>query len=258
MSANHNAPMQNKVPEVTAAFWTIKILCTTVGETGADYLTVHVGLGAALTIALTLSLLVVAMFMQLRQRAYVPWIYWSTVVLVSVVGTQLTDVLSDTLGVSLYISTGAFAVLLCLIFEAWYQSEKTLSIHTIVTRKRELFYWSAILATFALGTAAGDLATEALGLGFTIGVIVFALLLALMGVAAWLGANRVLTFWLAYILTRPFGASLGDLLSQAREYGGLGMGTIVTSVVFLCVIVVLVSVHSAARSGQRKPGSSWF
>jgi uncharacterized membrane-anchored protein len=255
MPANHIARMQNKVPEVTAAFWTIKILSTTVGETGADYLAVHVGLGATRTIAITLSLLATALLMQLRQRAYVPWIYWSTVVLVSVVGTQLTDVLSDTLGVSLYISTASFAALLCLTFEVWYQSEKTLSIHTIVTRKRELFYWSAILVTFALGTAAGDLATEAIGLGFALGVMVFGALLVLMGAAAYLGANRVLVFWLAYILTRPFGASLGDLLSQARDYGGFGMGTIVTSIVFLSVIVVLVFVHSVARQSQRKAGN---
>ncbi|MBN3754838.1 hypothetical protein G3N95_17960 [Paraburkholderia sp. Tr-20389] len=248
--------MQNKVPEVTVAFWTIKILSTTVGETGADYLAVHAGLGAALTIAITLTMLAAALIAQLNKRAYVPWIYWLTVVLVSIVGTQLTDVLSDVLGVSLYISTGVFAALLCFIFAMWYRNEKTLSIHTIVTRRRELFYWVAILVTFALGTAAGDLATEALGLGFGLGVLVFGFLLVTMGVAAYLGANRVLTFWLAYILTRPFGASLGDLLSQSREYGGAGMGTIVTSVVFLSVIVILVIVHTAARTRHVKASTT--
>ncbi|MEM5367122.1 hypothetical protein V4C53_13905 [Paraburkholderia azotifigens] len=248
MSREHHAMLQNKVPEVTIAFWTIKVLSTTVGETGADYLAVHVGLGTAVTIALTLTLLAAALVAQLKKRTYVPWIYWLTVVLVSIVGTQLTDLLSDVLGVSLYVSTAAFGVLLCVIFEVWYQSERTLSIHTIVTRKRELFYWAAILVTFALGTAAGDLATEALGLGFGPGVVVFGFLLVMMGVAAYLGANRVLTFWLAYILTRPFGASLGDLLSQSREYGGMGMGTIVTSVTFLSVIVMLVILHTAART----------
>ncbi|WP_087737742.1 COG4705 family protein [Paraburkholderia piptadeniae] len=242
--------MQNKVPEVTAAFWTIKILSTTVGETGADYLAVHVGFGTTITIAITLSLLAASLITQLSKRTYVPWIYWLTVVLVSVVGTQLTDVLSDGLGVSLYISTAVFTLLLCGVFATWYRKERTLSINTIVTRRRELFYWIAILVTFALGTAAGDLATEAIGLGFSLGVVVFGILLLLMGCAAYLGANHVLIFWLAYILTRPFGASLGDLLSQARDYGGLGMGTVMTSVVFLAVIVVLVGIYASARTRQ--------
>lgn len=249
-------PMQNKVPEVTVAFWTIKILSTTVGETGADYLAVNVGLGATLTIAITLSMLAVTLATQMSRRAYVPWIYWLTVVLVSVVGTQLTDVLSDVLGVSLYLSTAAFAALLCAVFGIWYYRERTLSIHTIVTRNREIFYWTAILVTFALGTAAGDLATEAIGLGFSLGVVVFGLLLIAMGVAAYLGANRVLIFWLAYILTRPFGASLGDLLSQSKEYGGLGMGTVVTSIAFLSIIIMLVFVHSVARVRQSRIGST--
>lgn len=164
--------------------------------------------------------------------------------------------LTDVLGVSLYVSTAVFGVLLGLIFEIWYRNEKTLSIHTIVTRKRELFYWAAILVTFALGTAAGDLATEAIGLGFSLGVLVFGFLLVMMGMAAYLGANRVLTFWFAYILTRPFGASLGDLLSQSREYGGMGMGTIVTSVVFLSVIVLLVILHTATRTRHSKASAT--
>ncbi|WP_109481954.1 hypothetical protein [Paraburkholderia sp. C35] len=248
--------MRNKVPDVTAAFWTIKILSTTVGETGADYLAVHVGLGAPLTIAITLSLLAAALAVQLKKAMYVPWIYWLTVVLISVVGTQLTDVLTDMLGVSLYVSTIVFALLLGVIFWIWYTNERTLSIHSIVTRTRERFYWLAILVTFALGTAAGDLATEALGLGFSVGVVVFGCLLLAMGIAARLGANRVLIFWLAYILTRPFGASLGDLLSQATEYGGLGMGTVVTSIAFLCVIVILVFLHTALRMRDSKASST--
>ena len=165
--------MLNKVPQVTLSFWVIKIMSTTVGETGADYLAVHVGLGSAITSAVTVSLLLAALFIQLRMRRYVPWIYWLTVVLVSVVGTQITDALTDGLGVSLYASTSAFAVALAATFAVWYRSERTLSIHTIVTTRRELFYWAAILFTFALGTAAGDLATEALGLGFNVGVVVY-------------------------------------------------------------------------------------
>jgi uncharacterized membrane-anchored protein len=243
-----NTSMLNKVPEVTLWFWIIKILSTTVGETGADYLAVHVGLGAALTGAVMGALLIVAMILQLRADRYVPWMYWLAVVLVSVVGTQITDALTDGLGVSLYLSTTVFGISLALIFAAWYRSERTLSIRTIFSGRRELFYWAAILCTFALGTAAGDLATEALGLGFQLGVVVFAAVIATTAAAYYLGAGEVLTFWIAYIFTRPLGASLGDLLSQARTYGGLGFGTAVTSALFLAVIVALVTYMSRAEA----------
>ena len=237
----HFNQMLNKVPEVTAIFWAIKILSTTVGETGADYLAVHVGLGATTTAAIMICLLAGALIVQLRARRYVPWVYWLTVVLVSIVGTQITDLLTDKLEISLYLSTVVFACALAAAFAIWYCIERTLSIRTIVTTRRELFYWAAILFTFALGTAAGDLATEALGLGFQIGVIAFGGLIAIIATAYCLGANPVLTFWLAYILTRPLGASLGDLLSQSRNYGGVGLGTIYTSIAFLTVIVALVT-----------------
>jgi uncharacterized membrane-anchored protein len=245
--------MLNKVPEVTLAFWVIKIMSTTVGETGADYLAVHVGLGTALTGAVMGALLAAALLVQMRTRRYVPWIYWLTVVLVSVVGTQITDALTDGLGISLYLSTAAFAAILAVIFAVWYAVERTLSIHTIVTTRREQFYWLAILFTFALGTAAGDLATEALGLGFNLGVVVFGALIAFVAASYRLGANPVLTFWIAYILTRPLGASLGDLLSQAREYGGLGLGTVYTSAGFLAVIVALVVLITVRASGTGSP-----
>jgi len=244
----------NKVPEVTLAFWTIKVMATTVGETGADYLAVHVGLGTTLTGGIMAALLAVALTVQLRARAYVPWVYWLSVVLVSVVGTQITDALTDKLDVSLYTSTAIFTVLLATTFVAWSASERTLSVHTINTRRRELFYWAAILFTFALGTAAGDLATEALNLGFQVGVLVFGGLIAAVALAYTLGANAVLTFWLAYILTRPLGASLGDLLSQSRPNGGLGLGTVQTSIAFLLVITALVAAVSLRpNGGGRQP-----
>lgn len=247
-TANYRvAPMSNKVPEATLVFWAIKIMATTVGETGADYLAVHVGLGTAITGAMMAVLLVAALAVQLRMRKYVPWIYWLTVVLVSVVGTQLTDALTDKLGVSLYASTIAFGLALAVVFALWYRSERTLSIHTIYTTRRELFYWGAVLFTFALGTAAGDLATEALGLGFMIGVVAFSALIALVSAFYYAGVNPVLTFWLAYILTRPMGASFGDLLSQSRTYGGIGLGTINTSLLFLGAITVLVIFASAVE-----------
>jgi uncharacterized membrane-anchored protein len=231
----------NKVPQVTVIFWIIKIMSTTVGETGADYLAVHVGLGIAITDAIMLALLIAALLAQVQARQYVPWRYWLTVVLVSIVGTQITDFLTDKLEISLYVSTTVFTVTLAAVFAIWYALERTLSIHTIVTMRRELFYWAAILFTFALGTAAGDLATEALMMGFNLGVLAFGALIAAVTAAYYLGANAVLTFWIAYILTRPLGASLGDLLSQSQPNGGLGFGTIHTSVAFLVVIATLVA-----------------
>ncbi|HKX11011.1 MAG TPA: hypothetical protein VJN67_22630 [Stellaceae bacterium] len=248
------ATMLNKVPEVTLAFWIIKIMSTTVGETGADYLAVHAGLGTALTDALMLALLIASLLLQLQAREYVPWRYWLTVVLVSVVGTQITDALTDGLEISLYASTAAFAVALAATFAVWYAVERTLSIHTIITARRELFYWTAILFTFALGTAAGDLATEALQLGFRLGVIVFGALIAIVTLAYGRGANPILTFWIAYVLTRPLGASLGDLLAQSRTYGGVGFGTTLTSIAFLTVIIALVTLASFGAIGAvRRP-----
>jgi len=256
MSISHPplvARMLNKVPEVTLVFWIVKIMSTTVGETGADYLAVHVGLGTALTGGIMAVLLAASVAVQMRARRYVPWIYWLTVVLMSVVGTQITDALTDRLGVSLYVSTAVFAALLAATFAIWYASERTLSIHSITTTRREVFYWLAILFTFALGTASGDLATEALSLGFSVGVWVFGGLIAAIYVAYRLGANAVLTFWLAYILTRPLGASLGDLLSQSQTYGGLGLGTVMTSIAFLTVIVALVVIMSGASNRTGAP-----
>jgi uncharacterized membrane-anchored protein len=241
----------NKVPAITVSFWVIKIMSTTVGETGADFLAVNAGWGQLATSLAMAGLLVAALVTQLCTRRYTPWIYWLTVVLVSVVGTQITDLLTDGLGVSLYVSTSVFAVALAAIFLVWYWVERTLSIHDIVTLRRELFYWAAVLCTFALGTAAGDLATEALGLGFTYGALAFG---AMIGAtyAAWrLGANSVLTFWIAYILTRPFGAALGDQLTQAKPYGGLGMGATATSALFLTVIVILVAVAQSTVDSRR-------
>ncbi len=241
----------NKVPEVTLAFWCIKIMSTTVGETVADSLALNAGWGQGVTRTVMAVWLAATLFMQLRARRCVPWLYWLTVVLVSVVGTQITDLLTDGLGVSLYISTSAFAALLAALFVVWYRVERTLSIRHIVTRRRELFYWATILCTFALGTAAGDLATEALGLGFTWGVATFG---AFIGVtfAAWrLGGSAVLTFWVAYILTRPFGAALGDFLTQPRSSGGLGIGALWTSSLFLAAIVALVAVAQVNQKPNR-------
>ena len=247
-----------KVPIITATFWTIKILSTTVGETFADFLAVNVGLGPLITTGMMLLLLAVALVLQFRTRRYTPWIYWLTVVLVSIVGTQITDFFTDTLGVSLYVSTAVFTVLLIGVFTAWYFQERTLAITSIDTVRREAFYWAAILTAFALGTAAGDLATEALGLGFLLGSIIFGALIVACGIAVRAGAPAVAAFWVAYVLTRPLGASIGDLLTQDRSYGGMGVGAAITSVLFLAVIVVLVAreqVH-VQRHGVLSKGQS--
>jgi uncharacterized membrane-anchored protein len=243
MNADQTRPSHplNKVPEVLLSFWIIKILSTTVGETGADFLAVSAGWGHGVTRAVMAALLALALFIQLRSRRFTPWSYWLAVVLVSVVGTQITDLLTDALGVSLYVSTAAFAAALAIIFALWHRTEHTLSIQSIVSRRRELFYWAAVLCTFALGTAAGDLATEALGLGFKLGTAVFGALLFCAYVAWRRGANAVAAFWIAYVLTRPFGAALGDLLTQSRGYGGLGLGAAWTSCLFLGVIVLFVA-----------------
>lgn len=233
--------MLNKVPEVTAWFWIIKVMATTVGETAADYLNVTVGLGLSGTSLVMGALLIVALAFQFRARRYVPSIYWLCVVLISVVGTLVTDNLIDNVGLSLVTTTIAFAIALAATFAAWYASERTLSIHTIHTTRRESFYWLAILFTFALGTAAGDLVAERLAVGYALSALLFAGLIALVAIAHYgLRAGAVLTFWLAYILTRPLGASMGDYLSQPRDNGGLGLGTTVTSLIFLVIIVGIV------------------
>jgi uncharacterized membrane-anchored protein len=230
-----------KVPAITATFWVIKVLSTTIGETFADYLAVNVGLGPLVTDALMITVLAVALVIQFRTRKYTPWIYWLCVVLVSIVGTQITDFFTDTLGVSLYLSTAVFAVILAAVFILWYRQEGTLAITSIDTPRREGFYWGAILTTFALGTAAGDLATEALSLGFRNGTLIFGGLILLTWLAFRAGAGQVLTFWIAYILTRPLGASLGDLLTQSKDFGGLDLGPSTTSLLFFTVILVLVA-----------------
>jgi uncharacterized membrane-anchored protein len=231
----------NKVPEVTLFFWVIKILATTVGETAADFLADNVGLGLGGTTVVMTVLFLAVLAVQFRMRRYVPGVYWLTVVLISIVGTLITDILTDSLGVPLWLSTTAFSVALAATFAAWWARERTLSIHSIVTGRREAFYWLAILFTFALGTAAGDLVDEQLGLGYWTTALIVAGLIAAVAVSHLVfAADAVLAFWIAYVLTRPLGASLGDGLSQPRAAGGLGLGSTVTSVVFLAVILVVV------------------
>ncbi|MCW2762222.1 MAG: putative integral rane protein [Marmoricola sp.] len=231
----------NKVPEVTLYFWIIKILCTTVAETAADHLNSTLGLGLTYTSYLMTGLLVVALALQFAVRRYVPPVYWAAVALVSMVGTLITDNLTDNLGVPLPVSTAVFAVLLAGAFAAWYHVERTLSIHAILTRRREGFYWLAILFTFALGTAAGDLVAGRMNLGTGVAGLVFGGLIAMVTLAWWrLGLNPVIAFWVSYVLTRPLGATIGDLAAQSHTEGGLGLGTTDTSAIYLAAILALV------------------
>jgi uncharacterized membrane-anchored protein len=247
--------MLNKVPEVTVFFWLIKVLCTTVGETAADYVNDTLGLGLTNTTLVAGALLAVLLVWQFRLRRYVPGVYWAAVVVISVFGTLITDNMTDRYNVPLTLSTPVFAAILAAVFAAWYATERTLSIHSIVTTRREAFYWLAILFTFALGTAAGDLVGEKAGLGYAVSILLWGGAIGIVAFAYYvLKAGPVLSFWLAYILTRPLGASIGDFMSQdSKQYGGLGLGATTTSYVFLGVILALVTFLSVTKRDQTPP-----
>ena len=248
----HLSAMMNKVPEVTVYFWLIKIMATTVGETAADLLSTRLGLGLTLTSWLMSAVFVVALAHQLRSRTYSAPIYWLTVVLISVVGTLISDNLIDGMGISLVTTSIAFAVILAAVFALWYRSEGTLSIHKIDTIKRELYYWAAILFTFALGTSAGDLTAETLNLGYGPAVLIFGAMIATVAFPHYvLKMDSILSFWLAYILTRPLGASAGDFLAKPVIAGGIGWGTVPTSIVFLRIILAFVTYLAITKSDRR-------
>jgi uncharacterized membrane-anchored protein len=248
--------MLNKVPEVTVFFWIIKVLCTTVGETFADYVNETLGFGLTNTTLMFSAALIITLIAQFRLNRYVPAVYWLAVVLISVVGTLLTDNLTDGHHVPLALSTTVFAVLLCVVFGLWYLRERTLSIHTINTTPREAWYWLTVLVTFALGTAAGDWTIELTN--FTPGkaVLLPVGLIALVFVLWRLGAGPVLSFWLAYILTRPLGANIGDFLGSSKADGGVGLGTAVTSYVFLGIIVAVVGYLTVSKVDRTEATST--
>ena len=243
------ASMLNKVPAITAYFWIIKILGTTVGETAADYLNETRGLGLNKTSIVVGLALAVALVFQFKARRYIPATYWLVVVLISVAGTLMTDNLVDGHGVSLNITTIGFSICLALTFIGWYLSERSLSIHTIVTTRREAWYWLAVLFTFALGTSAGDLVSERLDIGYWKTGLIFVALIGLVALAHLVfGLGEVISFWMAYILTRPLGASLGDYLLQPHSAGGLGLGTGLTTFAFLAVIIAAVTYLTISRA----------
>lgn len=251
-----------KVPEITIYFWIIKVLCTTVGETAADFLNTTLNLGLTGTTLVMGTLLIIVLFFQFRLNKYVPSIYWLAVVLISIVGTLITDNLTDNLGISLITTTIVFAIILAIVFTVWYISEKTLSIHSIYTKKREAFYWLAVLFTFALGTAAGDLTAEKMNVGYLNSAFLFAGLIVLIAAIHYIvkaistkkyiteSFNAILAFWAVYILTRPLGASIGDYLSQSHDDGGLGLGTVITSAIFLVAILITVVYLSMTKKDK--------
>lgn len=246
----------SKVPEVTLAFWAVKVLSTTVGVTAADFLARRLALGLTATTAILGLLLATALIIQFSLRRHVPAAYWLVVVLASAVGTLLADDLVVNLGVGLPVTTALFAIALLGTFVAWYRSEQTLSVHTIVTRRREAFYWSAILLTFALGTSVGDLLARNLPAGAVAPALVLGVVLAGIAAAYRAGASALAAFWAAYVLTHPFGAATGDLLAAAPGDGGLGLGSGRTSALFLLLILAVVTWFTLRGHRRQGPGSA--
>jgi uncharacterized membrane-anchored protein len=243
--------MLNKVPEVTIYFWVIKILSTTVGETAADLLSIRLDLGLSITSVVMSLLLAIALLFQFRARRYIPSVYWLSVVLISVVGTLISDNLVDGMGIPLTVTSIAFALALLVTFVSWYRSERTLSIHTIVTTRRETFYWAAILFTFAMGTSLGDLVAEQLDLGYLQAALLFGSMIAFMALLYYvIRLDAVFCFWVTYILTRPLGASLGDWMAMPNIAGGLGLGTVATSLIFVGIIFFAVIFLTVTRSDE--------
>ncbi len=239
-SSSGTRALLNKVPEVTLWFWIIKILCTTVGESFADWVSVDLGVGLVNTAVMFTFVLAAVLVWQMQLKRYFAVPYWLTVVVLSVTGTLYTDILTDKYHVPLALTTSVCAALLAIVFGIWYARERTLSIHSIVTPPREAFYWLAVLVTFALGTAAGDWTLELTGWTPGVSVLLPAFLIVSIVIGWRMGANPVLSFWLAYILTRPLGANMGDWMALSKSEGGLGLGTALTSVIFLSAIAATV------------------
>ena len=239
----------SKVPEVTLYFWIIKLLTTAMGESTSDYLVYQINPYVA--VVLGCAGLVVALILQFIARRYVPWIYWLAVAMVAVFGTMAADVLHVVLGVPYLVSTVFFASALVIVFVTWYASERTLSIHSIYTGRRELFYWATVMATFALGTAAGDMTAATLGLGYFPSLLLFAVLFAAPALAYWLfGLNAIVAFWSAYVVTRPLGASLADWLGKPY-LGGLGLGDQYVAPVLTLLIVCFVAYLTVTRKDTK-------
>jgi uncharacterized membrane-anchored protein len=235
-----------RVPEITVYFWVIKALSTAMGESTSDY-SVH-AIAPVVAVGFGFAGFVVALSLQLARRRYVPWAYWLAVVMVGVFGTMAADVLHVGFGVPYVVSSAVYAVTLAAVFWTWQRTERTLSIHTINTTGRELFYWAAVVATFAMGTAVGDLTAVTMHLGYLLSAVLFACLIAIPAIGyRWLGWNPIFSFWCAYVLTRPLGASVADWLGKPKSLGGLGWGDGPVAFALTAMIAVLVIYLSVTR-----------
>jgi len=244
--------LRNKVPAVTALFWVTKLLTTAMGETTSDYLVKN--FDPVIAVIAVFVVFAAALALQFAVRRYIPWVYWLAVLMVAVFGTMAADVLHIVIGVPYLASTAVFAVVLAAVFVVWHRTQRTLSVHRIDTHAREFFYWCAVLATFALGTAAGDLTATTFGLGYLVSGILFGVLFAVPGVAyRWWGFGATAAFWTSYVLTRPFGASISDWLAVSHARGGLGLGAGPVSLALFAGIVACVVVLSVRRPGA--PGT---
>jgi uncharacterized membrane-anchored protein len=243
-----HAVLPRKVPEVTAGFWIAKVLTTGMGEATSDTL-VH-QIDPVVAVGLGFVGLVIALVFQFAAPRYRPWIYWLAVVMVAIFGTMAADVLHIKFGVPYLVSSVFFAVVLAAVFAVWYRSEHTLSIHTIYTRRRETFYWLTVMATFALGTATGDMTATTFHLGYFVSGVVFTVLIAIPAIAhRWFRMNAIFAFWFAYILTRPLGASYADWVGVSHARGGLNWGSGSVSIGMTVLIVIVVAVLAATREG---------
>lgn len=243
--------MFTKVPEITVYFWIVKLLTTAMGESTSDYLVYHIN--PYLAVILGAAGFVGALILQFAVRKYVAWVYWLLVVMVAIFGTMVADVTHIVLGVPYYASTLAFAVILTVVFTAWYKVEGTLSIHSIHTRRREVFYWAAVLATFAMGTATGDMTATTLHLGYLASGILFIVLFVLPGLGYFLfGLNDIFAFWFAYVMTRPLGASFADWFGKPKSITGLGYGDGIVAAILTILIVAFVGYLSVSRKDVQR------
>jgi uncharacterized membrane-anchored protein len=231
------------VPEISALFWIVKVLTTGMGETTSDFLVLH--MDPVIAVLLCTVAFAAVLLLQFAVRTYIPWVYWLTVAMVSVFGTMAADVTHIVIGIPYAVSATAFAIALAAVLVIWFRVEKTLSIHSITTRRREIFYWATVLVTFALGTAAGDMTATTLHLGYLASGVLFVVVIAIPAIGfKYLRLNAVVAFWFAYIVTRPLGASFADWMGVSHARGGLDWGTGSVSAVLAVLIVVLVVVLS--------------
>jgi len=252
-TSNRDKRLFMKVPEITIYFWIVKLLTTAMGESTSDYLVYHIN--PYLTVILGFVGFVIALILQFTVREYVAWVYWLLVVMIAIFGTMVADVTHIVLGVPYYDSTIAFAIILTIVFTVWYKVEKTLSIHSIHTRRREMFYWATVLATFAMGTATGDMTAMTLHLGYLASGILFIVLFLLPWVGYLLGLNPIFAFWFSYVMTRPLGASFADWFGKPKSITGIGYGDgIVVGVLTVLIVVFVGYLTVSKRDVQKESG----